>query len=221
MNVIVVGGGKIGFYLSKTLIEHGHQPKIIEIKKNVCEHIANQLDISVINGDGSTIETLELADAEHADALICVTGQDQNNLVSCQLAKKIFHVPKTVSRVNNPKNAEIMKKMGVDIPISSTDSIARLLEREVDASMVKQLITLNRGEASINELQIPNKFKYHNRTLAEIPLPQECVIVSIVRDGSFIIPRGNTQICCGDSVVIVSQNTVLHDLMEIFQLDEK
>lgn len=218
MKVIVVGGGKIGFYLSKTLIEHGHYPKIIEIKKSVCENIANQLDISVISGDGSTIETLELAGAANADALISVTGQDQNNLICCQLAKRIFHVPKTVSRVNNPKNAEVMKKLGVDIPISSTDSIARLLEREVDASMIRQLITLNRGEASINEINIPKHFKYEGMKLLEIPLPQECVVVSIVRDGSFIIPRGKTRIMSGDVVVIVSQNTVLHDLMTIFNL---
>ena len=148
MNVIVIGGGKVGFYLCKTLLEHGHQPLIIEKNKRTCEYAANQLDIAVVNADGSTIEALTTANASRADAVIAVTGLDQDNLISCQLAKRIFKVPKTVARVNNPKNAVVMKKLGVDIPISSTDNIARLLEREVDAARIKSLLSLNRGEAS-------------------------------------------------------------------------
>ena len=95
MNVIVIGGGKVGFYLCKTLLEHGHQPLIIERNKRTCEYASNQLDIPTINADGSTIEALTTANAAKADAVIAVTGLDQDNLVSCQLAKKIFHVPKT------------------------------------------------------------------------------------------------------------------------------
>ena len=124
MNVIVIGGGKVGFYLCKTLLEHGHQPLIIEKNKRTCEYASTQLDIPTINADGSTIEALTAANASRSDAVIAVTGLDQDNLISCQLAKEIFHVPKTVARVNNPKNAAVMKKLGVDIPISSTDNIA-------------------------------------------------------------------------------------------------
>lgn len=120
MNVIVIGGGKVGFYLCKTLLEHGHQPLIIEKNKRTCEYASTQLDIPTINADGSTIEALTAANASRSDAVIAVTGLDQDNLISCQLAKEIFHVPKTVARVNNPKNAAVMKKLGVDIPISST-----------------------------------------------------------------------------------------------------
>ena len=99
MNVIVIGGGKVGFYLCKTLLEHGHQPLIIEKNKRTCEYAANQLDIAVVNADGSTIEALTTANASRADAVIAVTGLDQDNLISCQLAKRIFKVPKTVARV--------------------------------------------------------------------------------------------------------------------------
>lgn len=109
MNVIVIGGGKVGFYLCKTLLEHGHQPLIIEKNKRTCEYASTQLDIPTINADGSTIEALTAANASRSDAVIAVTGLDQDNLISCQLAKEIFHVPKTVARVNNPKNAAVMK----------------------------------------------------------------------------------------------------------------
>ena len=212
MNVIIIGGGKIGFYLAKTLIEHGHAPKIIEKKRTTCEFLANQLDIPIICGDGSTIETMEAARIAEAQAVVCVTGQDQDNLAACQIAKKLYHTPRTVARVNNPKNADVLKSLGVDIPISSTGNIARLLEREIDTSPIKQLISLNGGEASINELQLPDNYALHGKRLMELDLPEECVIVSISRRGDFIIPRGNTQLFSGDKVIIVAQNASLHAL---------
>ncbi len=220
MKVIIVGGGKVGYYLAKTLLEHGHSPVIIEKNKEVCTHIADDLDIPVINGDGSTINVLESADILEAEALISVTGQDEDNLIACQLAKKRFHVKRTVARVNNPKNATVMKQLGVDIPISSTDNIARLLEREVDTSAIKQLVPLNRGIASLNELQIPSNYKLHGVRLSELRLPEESIIVSISRDGELIIPRGNTQILSDDKILVVVQNKVVHDLSKALCLDE-
>ncbi|HJF55097.1 MAG TPA: TrkA family potassium uptake protein, partial [Anaerotruncus colihominis] len=159
MQIIVVGGGKVGYYLSKTLLEHGHRPHIIEKDRALCTRIADDLDVAVICGDGSTLDVLESAGAKDADALIAVTGRDQDNLVACQLAKQLFHIRRTVARINNPKNAAVMKQLGVDIPISATDNIARLLEREVDAAAIRQLMPLNRGEASLSELQIPPDYR--------------------------------------------------------------
>lgn len=218
MKVIIIGGGKVGFYLCKTLLEHGHQPTLIEQKKTACESLANQLDLPVIHGDGSSVEALELAGAACADALICVTGRDQDNLVACQLAKDVFSIPKTISRINNPKNSTIMKKLGIDIPISSTENIVRLLEREIDTAQIKQLLPLNRGEASINEVQLPQNYRYDGCTLLDLPLPEECVIVSILRQGQFLIPRGSTQLKSGDTVLVVAQNRVLHQLLELLQV---
>lgn len=149
MNVIVVGGGKVGYYLAETLLEHDHKPFVIETDKEICRKIANNLDIPVINGDGTTPEALESAGVEHCKAFVSVTGQDQVNLIACQLAKKRYGVGRTVARVNNPKNLQVMKRLGVDIPVSSTDSIARLIEREIDVATIKRLLSINRGEATI------------------------------------------------------------------------
>ena len=218
MNIIVIGGGKVGFYLCKTLIEHGHQPLIIEKNKQTCEFLSNQLDISAINADGSTIEALTSANASKADSVIAVTGQDQDNLISCQLAKKIFHVPKTVARVNNPKNAEVMKKLGVDIPISSTDNIARLLEREVDTARIKSLLSLNRGEASLCELMIPDNYVLSGKRLFELDIPEDAVIAAIFRQDKLIIPRGNAQIISGDKVLVIAKDRIIHELSASLQL---
>lgn len=219
MNVIVIGGGKVGYYLTKTLIEHGHTPTLIEKCKNTCRFIANDLDVPIICGDGTTIEILESANIKVSDALISVTGKDEDNLISCQLAKKVFNIQKTIAKVNNPKNAEVMKELGIDIAISSTDNIAKLLEREVDASQIKQLVSINHGEASISEIELPEKFKLNGKKLSEIKLPSMCVIVSIDRNGHIIIPRGDAELFGGDKIMIMAKNDSMHDVKRLLKLE--
>ena len=181
--------------------------------------IANDLDIPVISGDGTSLDVLENAGISGCDALICVTGKDQDNLVACQIAKNILHIKRTVAKVNNPKNASIMRQLGIDIAVSSTDAIARLLEREVDTSRIKQLISLNQGQSSISEINVPEHYRYHGKILAELKLPEQMIIVSITRNGEVIIPRGNTPIYSGDKILIMSQNTALHSINEALKLD--
>lgn len=172
----------------------------------------------VIQGDGTVLDTLESAGILDCDALIGVSGRDEDNLVACQLAKRCFGVNRTVARVNNPKNLPVMKQLGVDIPISSTDNIARLLEHEVDSAVIKELMSLNRGEASLNELELPKNYKLHGKVLSELKLPVESIIVSIFRDGSLIIPRGNTQLLSGDRMVVMCKSQAMHELSRRLEL---
>lgn len=218
MNVLVVGGGKVGYYLALTLLEHGHQPTIIEKNRNCCKKLANELDIPIIYGDGTTIEALKSAKIEKMDSLISVSGRDEDNLIACQLAKKLFNVKKTVARVNNPKNAPAMRKLGIDNAVSATDNIARLIEREVDISAIKQIVSLNMGETSISEITIPNNYKLDGITLSKLPLPQDSIIISIYRKGDTIIPRGNAQINSEDKILIMSKTTSLHKIQEILKI---
>lgn len=219
MNVIIVGGGKVGFYLAKTLIEHDHTPHIIEKDKQTSEEIANSLDVPIICGDGSMADILELAGAKDADAIAAVTGKDEDNLITCQMAKEFFHIKKTISRVSNPKNVKIMKNLGVDIPISSTVNIAKLLERELDAAAIKQLITINHGEASLSEFVVPDNYKLEGISLVELKLPMDSIIVSITRNDKIIIPRGNTQILSGDKIIIMAKDNALHKLCSALKID--
>lgn len=221
MNIVVIGGGKVGYYLSKTLIEHGHRPTIVELSKSTCKFIANDLDVPIICGDGTSIDILERSNVQNCDALISVTGKDENNLISCQLAKKLFKVPKTIAKVNNPKNAAIMRQLGIDIAISSTDNIARLLEHEVDAASMRQIVSINHGEASICEITLPENYKLDGKRLSELRMPNMAVIISISRKGATIIPRGNTQLLSGDTVMFLSQNDAIHDVRLILKLESK
>ena len=219
MKVVVVGGGKVGYYLVKTLIEHNHHPTLIEIQKNLCKDLANDLDIPVICGDGTTIDALVDAGIETADAIVSVTGKDEDNLIACQLAKSVFHVKKTVVRANNPKNVDVMKQLGIDITVNTTDNIARSLEREIDLTAIKQIVSLHHGEVSIEEIQLPEQnYPLSGKTLAELRLPEIFVVVSITRGDNLIIPRGNTQIIGGDKIMVLTPVNKLHTLKDALAL---
>lgn len=221
MKVIVVGAGKVGYYLARTLQEHGYTPTLIEKDLDRCQLIANELDVAILCGDGTSIDVLKEADCQHAGAFISVSGKDEVNLIACQLAKRMFNVEKTIAKVNNPKNTEVIKQLGIDNAISSTDNIARLFEREVDTKHVKQLISLNKGESSISEIVLPDNYKLDGKLLSDLKLPEDCVVVSITRDEKTIIPRGSTSIKSRDTVLIMSKNNALHRINEILKLKDK
>lgn len=210
----------MGYYLVQTLMEHGHEPTIIEVQKSSCKKLANELDIPIICGDGTTIEALETANTSEMDAILAVTGNDEANLISCQLAKKVHHVKKSVSRVNNPKNVEVMRQLGVDIAVSSTDNLARLLEREVDSRLIKGLLTLNRGEDSISEIIIPDNYILHGVKLSELEISEDFVFICITRGTKTIVARGNTQILSNDKILVMTQNSSWHKIKAILKLDQ-
>ncbi len=207
MKTIIVGGGKIGFYLAGALIENKNTVALIEQDKEQCRFCANNLnssDVQVVCGDGTDDDVLKLCGIENADAVVAVMGQDESNLVCCQLAKKLYGVKKTIAKVNNPKNAEMLKLLGVDIVISATENIIQLLEREVDISAIKELIPLNGGEASLLEITLPEDYKLDGALLMDITFPLNCNIVCINREGHTIIPRGKTVLRSGDVLLAVA-----------------
>lgn len=220
MKVTIVGGGKVGYYLVRTLIEHKHEPVVIETNRLVCEKIANEMDIPIICGDATRLEILENADTAHSDALISVTGSDETNLIVCQLAKKKFGVPKTVAKSNNPKNVAVMQALGIDNVINSTDSIASLIEREVDTSRIKQVLSLNKGEVTLFEVELPPDYLYDGKMLMDIKLPVLFNIVSITRKGCMIIPRGQSMLKSGDKLLVISETNAVRELKSALKIKD-
>ncbi len=220
MKVTIIGGGKVGYYLVRTLIEHGHEPSVIELDRAVCEHIANEMDIPIICGDATRLEVLESAGLEDSSAFVSVTGSDETNLIACQLAKKKFGVQKTVAKSNNPKNVAAMQALGIDNVINSTNSIASLIEREVDTSRIKQLLSLNRGEVTLFEVQLPENYVYDGKMLMDIKLPILFNIVSITRNGCMIIPRGQSMLKSGDKLLVISETDVVKELKSVLKIKD-
>lgn len=216
MYIIVVGGGKLGYYLTKTLLQFKHKVVVIEPVKELCERIANELHIPVINGDGTSIDSLTEIEVGKADIFIAVTGKDQNNLIACQLAKNNFGIKRTIARVNNPKNITVFERLGVDKAVSSTAIIADLIEQEVDYSGIKSIMTLKDGKIILNEIFIDSHSAVCDKSLKDINIPGGCILMSVIRDEEVIIPNGFTVLHEGDYVIAVSSKEGQEELRSFF-----
>ncbi len=216
MHIVIAGGGKLGFYLAKTLLPYKHKVIAVEPQKELCEKIANDLNIPVINGDATTLDDLSTAGVQTADVFIAVTGRDEDNLIACQLAKRNFGVKKTITRVNNPKNISVFEKLGVDIVVSSTSIIADLIEQEVDYHGLKTLIKLKNGKIVLNEILINEGSFVCDKSLRDLDIPKDCVLISVIRDEEVIIPNGFTVLKAGDYIIVVSSIADQEELRDFF-----
>lgn len=218
MYITIIGGGKIGYYLSKTLLEHHHKVHLVEIEDATCNYIANNLDVPIYHGDGTSLEVLENAGVSKADILIAVTGKDEANLIACQLAKMRFGIKKTIARVNNPKNVAVVKQLGVDTVVSSVEIISNLIQQEVDIAGIRVLSSINRGKAAIIEVTIPQDSPVCGSRIRNIVFPENTIITSIIRGEEFIIPRGHTLLLGGDEIIAISSNESKNKLIQVFGL---
>jgi trk system potassium uptake protein len=215
MTIMIVGGGKVGYYLAKTLAPDKHRLVLLESDSDQCSKIAGELsdlDIKLMMGDGTDARSLRDAGIEHTDILIAVTGHDQNNLVACQLAKNYFGVPRTIARVNNPKNIEVFKRLGVDSVVSSTAYIADIIEQEVDWAGINRMLSQKVGNLRVKDIIVDKASDAAGKMVANLSLPKGTVLISIVRDKEAFIPDGHTCIQAGDSVIAMSHEDNLSAL---------
>jgi trk system potassium uptake protein TrkA len=216
MRIIIVGGGNVGYYLVKTLMAEKHHIMLIDSNLARCERIENAFGgayVEVTHGDGTNAECLRDAGIYHAEALIAVTGQDQNNLVSCQLAKDYFGVKRTIARVKNPKNIRVFEQLGVDSVISSTARIAGSIDSELDWADVNTLLTRKATHVRVREALVDARSPYNGKRLSEIGLPKGMIIVTVVRDGEAVIPDGETVLNADDNVVILGNECDLPQVL--------
>ena len=204
MYIIIVGAGKVGYFLAKRLVLSKHTVSIVDKDKAVCEEIAKELDILVINGEGCEPRILEDAGAARADVLAAVTGDDEDNLIVCQLAKERFNVGRTVGRINNPDNEHTFAELGVDVPVDSTKIIAKIIEEEVSFSDFVNLMSFKRGKLAIVRVDLPSDSPVINKQVQEIQLPQDSVLVSIVRGEEVIVPKGSTMLKPGADIIALT-----------------
>ena len=205
MIVIVVGGGKTGSHLTRRLIDEGHEVRLIENRPEIIERLQQELPgEALVSGDGSSPATLESAGIQRAQVLAAVTGEDETNLVASTLARFEFNVPRTIARVNNPKNAWLFtQEMGVDVSLNQTDIFAKLIAEEMSLGDMMTLLKLRRGEYSLVEEKLPPGSQFLGLPLKDIPLPATCVIAAVIRLGQVLIPRGNMRFEVGDEVLAV------------------
>lgn len=221
MKVCIAGGGRVGRYLAQSLLANHHSIIIIEPIEAQCRILADTLDIPVICGSSVSIDTLRTADVASCNAFVAVTGSDEDNLIACQIAKQEFGVNRTVARASNPKNRTLLHTLGVDTVVCGTDNLSHILEREIETDTIRQLLSLGGGTASLNEILLPENFKYAGKAIMDIPIPGNAILVSITRDTEFIIPHGNTVLLPWDHILCLTQDDTLHLLTEAWGLSDK
>jgi trk system potassium uptake protein TrkA len=204
MYIVIVGAGKVGYFLAERLCQDKHGVSIIEKDKTTCDEMSRELDALVIRGDGCDPQILEQAGAARANVVAAVTGDDEDNLIICQLAKERFGVQRTVGRVNNPQNEQTFSKLGVDIPMNSTEVIAKIIEEEVSFSDFVSLLSFKRGKLAIVRVDLPEDSPVIDKQVKDIQWPENSVLLSILRQDDVIVPRGDTVLKAGDDVIALT-----------------
>jgi trk system potassium uptake protein TrkA len=200
MYIIVGGGGQIGYYVTKGLLAQGHEVLLLDKDPRRVHTLSEELGSSVLRGDACEARTLNEVGCSRAGVVIAVTGDDEDNLVICQMAKERFNVRKTIARVNNPKNEPIFAKLGISMTVSPTKTILRLIETEIPHHSIVSLMTLRRADLEFVEVSVPAQSPAIGKTLATLKLPEACNIVLIVRGQEYIVPSGESVIQAEDQL---------------------
>ena len=205
MYIIIIGGGKVGFYLAKALLNEGHEILVIERDASRTEFINNELGSVCIRGDGSEVTTLTEVGTGRANMFIAVTGDDDDNLVACQIAKHKFNVPRTIARISNPKNETIFKKLGIDVTVSSTNIILEDIEEEVPTHPLTHLLDIREKGLEVVEVKIPPKSPTIGKKVKELSLPPGSILTLIIpQEGKPKVPTADTTLQAEDQIIAVT-----------------
>jgi trk system potassium uptake protein TrkA len=212
--VLVIGGGKVGYYLTKELIDSGHEVVLMEKDRDRANQIADEIGSIVIAHDGCEGTYLAKAGANRADIVAAVTGDDEDNLVICQMAKHHFDVPRTIARVNNPKNEALFKHLGVDELISPTRMILGSIEQDIPVHELLHLAALGEGELELIEAHLQAGSPAIGKASRDITMPEGCSLFAVIRDGVAVPLRPDTVLGEGDKVIAIGRaecEAALHD----------
>lgn len=205
MFALIVGGGKVGSHLAKTLAGEGHKVTLVELSPERCDLLEDMVDgVTVICGDGDEPYVLDDADARNADAIIAATGDDEDNLVVCLLGKMEYEAPLTIARINNPANAWLFtSRFGVDVPVSNTEIMTEVLKKVSIGDIITRM-RLDAADFVIDEIVLPEDSAAVGKTISDLALPGCSQIMAIISGGSLKVPRGETVLDAGDELLILA-----------------
>ncbi len=202
MYIIIVGAGKVGYHLGKLLMAENHEVMVIEKDRSKVDLLSIEFHDAIMEGDGSTIEVLKEAGANRADVIVAATGNDEDNLVTCQIAKLVFLRPRTIARVNNPSNEELFSGLGVDASVSGTKLINAIIQEQVKAGdMMIPLLTLKAGDVEIVEVELSRSSHIVKKKVKDLSLPPGSIFIAVIRGEEVLIPYGETEFQPEDKVL--------------------
>ncbi len=218
MFVIIGGGGRTGTQLATLLVAQNHEVHLIEYRRDVLARLHRELPTQVIfEGFPTDPLMLEQAGIQRADMVAACTGDDADNLAFCFLAGSRYQVPRTIARINNPRNAWLFdQKFHVDAAVNQAEIMASLIEEEMSAGAMMTLLKLHRGHYSLVEERIPPGARALGLPIKDMPLPDNCVIAAIIRQGEIVVPRGLSTFEVGDEVLAVTDDAGAAELARLF-----
>jgi trk system potassium uptake protein TrkA len=214
MYVIVAGGGKVGYYLTKALQAAGQEVTVIEKARRRYDLLQEEFGGIALLGDACEVATLDQAGAARADLVAAVTGDDEDNLVICQMAKRKFNVKRVIARINNPKNEVTFQLLGIDETVSSTKLIYSLIEQEVEVADVIPLTALRRGHLELVEVALTEDSPATNKRVRDLALPHNCTLAILVRGETAEVIHGDTLLRRGDIVVAITPSDCVQGFRE-------
>ncbi|HEX7950247.1 MAG TPA: TrkA family potassium uptake protein [Candidatus Limnocylindrales bacterium] len=206
MFVLVVGGGKVGYYLTRELLESGHEVVLMEKDRVRASQIADEIGSIVVAQDGCEGKYLGEAGCSRADIVAAVTGDDEDNLVICQMAKHHFDVPRTIARVNNPQNEGLFRHLGVDEIISPTRMILGSIEQDIPVHELLHLAALGESDLEIIEAQLNEGSPAVGRAASDLQIPEGCSLFAVVRENVATAVRSDTVLKVGDKVIAIGKS---------------
>jgi trk system potassium uptake protein TrkA len=206
MNVLIVGGGQVGAYLASLLIKDEHHVKVVEMREKQLHTLQHDLpEGTVVAGNFTDPVVLETAGIQQADVVVAVTPTDEGNLVVATLARYEFGVKRVIARANNPKNSWLFTpEMGVDVGLTEADLIAHVVAEEMSLGDMMTLLQLRKGKYSLVQEKVDPVSSAVGKTLQELSLPSECVLVAIIRDSKLLLPHGDTALQANDEVLAIA-----------------
>jgi len=221
MYVVIAGAGKVGWNLARELMAKRHEVTVIESDRSRYLTVEQELEHAIQYGDATELWVLERAGINRADLTIAVTGDDEDNLLICQLAKEKYLCERIIARVNNPRNRQYFELLGIQPAVSATDLILRLIEHEVPSYGTVHLLDLRDEQLEIIEVEVPEGSPVIGRPVSEITLPEGSLIISILRDGRGFVPKADTVIQDGDEVLLVLDPGLEDSITEQFASDRR
>ena len=213
--VVIIGGGKVGFYLARHLIERDYEVTLVEKDPVRAEWIEHQVGtVAVMVGDGDEMAFLATTGIERAGVVVACTGDDEDNLVACQLAKGKFGVERTIARVNNPVNVNVFTALGVDVPVSATELLMGLIESEISGSGLVRGVAVKASGANLVDVKLPDMSRLVGTRLRDLPLPDGDLVVCVVRDGEPVVAQSDEVLREHDELIIYSRRLDVESVRE-------
>ncbi|MEK7816652.1 MAG: NAD-binding protein [Actinomycetota bacterium] len=216
MFVVIAGGGKAGRNLARMLMAKDHEVAVIEIDRQRYRRLEREFEHGALYGDATEIFMLERAGIERADVLAAVTGDDEDNIIICQVAQKKYGIDKAIARVNNPENQEAFDVLGVGPTVCSTISMLSLIEHEMPAHRLVHLLNLRKENLEIVEVMLEEGSPATGRRVDEVDLPAGVLLISILRGSDALIPQGSTVLSAGDQILAILQPGMEERLAGLF-----